>query len=204
MSKRRIAVLIAGMLVCAPIGIASVTGFAPPAMFRVVARLAAEAAEPAATEQAETQQPPTEQQQTAAEQQPAASDAGYVVPARPRTLADATFPPLTSDVFPPSTDERPIPPAVAAYFDRKAANTLLADAGSRDPVFAADLEEGWRMSPMQVAYFDEIEAGRIALAEYRMQAEREASAQASAAPQTSQPETAAETPVDRVAGNVRQ
>ena len=60
------------------------------------------------------------------------------------------------------------------------------------------------MSPMQVAYFDEIEAGRIALAEYRMQAEREASAQAGAAPQTSQPQTAAETPVDRVAGNVRQ
>ena len=51
-----------------------------------------------------------------------------MIPARPRTLADASFPPLTSDAFPPSTDERPLNPEVIAYLDQRAANTLLADA----------------------------------------------------------------------------
>jgi hypothetical protein len=199
MSKRRIAVLIAGMLVGAPIGIASVTAFSPPAEQQPETPLQAEAAEPVSTEQAEAQQPA--EQTATAEQQPVA-DAGYVVPARPRTLADATFPPLHSDVFPPSTDERPLPAAVAEYLDRKAANTLLADAGAAEPVFAG-VDEGWRMSSVQVAYFDEVEAGRIALAEYRRLAEQEAAMSAQAGTATQTPPTAAPQ-VDHVAGNVQR
>jgi hypothetical protein len=201
MSKRRIAVLIAGMLVGAPIGIASVGGLAPSEPQQAEMPLQAEGADQASTEQAQTEPSATGEQTAAVEQQPA--EVGYIVPARPRTLADATFPPLHSDVFPPSTDERPLAPAVVAYLDRKAANTLLADAGSAEPVFAA-VDEGWRMSPVQIAYFDAVESARIAAAEDRMRAEVEASS----VPSGTATETATATPieggVDHVAGNVQQ
>lgn len=199
MSKRRIAVLIAGMLVGAPIGIASVGGLAPSEP-QAEMPLQAEA-DQAPTEQAQAEPSATGEQTASVEQQPA--EVGYIVPARPRTLADATFPPLHSDVFPPSTDERPLSPAVVAYLDRKAANTLLADAGSAEPVFAA-VDEGWRMSPVQIAYFDAVESARIAAAEDRMRAEMEARSVPSGTPTETATATPIEAGVDRVAGNVQQ
>lgn len=199
MSKRRIAVLIAGMLVGAPIGIASVGGLAPSEP-QAEMPLQAEA-DQASTEQAQAEPSATGEQTASAEQQPA--EVGYIVPALPRTLADATFPPLHSDVFPPSTDERPLAPAVVAYLERKAANTLLADAGSAEPVFAA-VDEGWRMSPVQIAYFDAVESARIAAAEDRMRAEMEARSVPSGTPTETAAATPIEAGIDRVAGNVQQ
>lgn len=200
MSKRRIAVLIAGMLVGAPIGIASVGGLAPSEPQQAEMPLQAEA-DQASTEQAQAEPSATGEQTASVEQQPA--EVGYIVPARPRTLADATFPPLHSDVFPPSTDERPLAPAVVAYLERKAANTLLADAGSAEPVFAA-IDEGWRMSPVQIAYFDAVESARIAAAEDRVRAEMEARSVPSGTPTETAAATPMEAGVDRVAGNVQQ
>ena len=166
MSQRRIAVLIAGMLVGAQVGIAAIDGpssateeYAEPAPAQ------AEAIEQGtATEQvAAGESAPAGEQLASVGQQPAV-EIGYVVPARPRTLADATFPPLDSDVFPPSTDDRPLLPALVAYLDRKAANTELASAGAAGPVFPPS-EEGSPMLPSQVAYFERIEAARLAAAQ---------------------------------------
>ena len=161
MSQRRMAVLIAGMLVGAQVGIAAIDGsssatedYAEPA--------------PAQAEVIEQQGTATEQV-TAGEQQPAV-ETGYVVPARPRTLADATFPPLHSDVFPPSTDDRPLLPSLVAYLDRKAANTELS--GAAEPVFPPS-DEGWQMLPVQVAYFERLEATRVAAAAAQSQPSEE-------------------------------
>jgi len=207
MSKRRLAVLIAGIL-AAPIGIASVTGLATPAESQPETPLQSEAAEPAATEQAEAPQPsPAGEQIATADRQPA-PEVGYVVPARPRTLADATFPPLQSDVFPPSTDDKPLLPSLAAYLERKAANTLLADAGAPQPVFPG-YDEGTRMLPSQLAYFERLEAARLAAAEAREREAQQAmaapaSATVSVTPETTPAGTTAEADIDRVAENVRQ
>lgn len=205
MSKRRLAVLIAGMLVGAPIGIASVTGLPTLIEQPAEAPLQAEVLEPTSAEQTEAAQQPSPVEQATVEQRPV-SEVGYVLPARPRTLADATFPPLESDAFPPSTDERPLLPSVAAYLDRKAASTLLADAGAPEPVFPVSNED--RMPPSQIAYFEALEAQRVAAAEARAREEQ----QAMAAPVTAPISVAGPTPVegpseagiDRVAENVRQ
>ena len=206
MSKRRIAVLVAGMLVGAQVGIASMTNSAPGT--EPQENLAqGEITEPtSAAEQAESQTTPAPEQTAAAEQQPVV---GYVIPPKPRTLADATFPEVRSDVFPPSTDDKPLLPALAAYLDRKAANTLLADAGAPGSPFPDSAETG-RMLPSQVAYFDRIEATQLAAAEARMAAQREAAqqqAQREAAQQAAvqaSAERAPEAPVEYVAGTVQQ
>jgi outer membrane protein OmpA-like peptidoglycan-associated protein len=103
----------------------------------------------------------------AAEQQPA------VLLASPRTPADATSRTLRSDVFPPSTDEAPLAPSIAAYFDQKEANTpQLKGAAADELVFAGfEEEEGWRMSPVQVTYFEAREAAVITEAKGRLRAE---------------------------------
>ena len=158
MSQRRIAVLIAGMLAGAQVGIAAIDGTSSATEeYTEAAPAQAEAVEQETTaEQAATGEP------IAAVGQQRPIETGYVVPARPRTLADDTLPALHSDVFPPSTDDRPLLPALAAYLDRKAATTELA--GATPPVFPPS-EEGWKLLPAQVAYFDRIEAARIAAAE---------------------------------------
>jgi len=202
MSKRRLAVLIAGLF-AAPIGIASVTGLSTEE--RLPPETVAQPAEPTATEQAESA-PTAPVEQAAPAEQPPAQEVGYVVPARPRTLADATPPSLQSDVFPPSTDDKPLLPTLAAYLDRKAANTLLADAGSREPVFAPSYED--RMLPTLIAYFDRMEAQRIAVAEARARQEQQAMTPPPSAPvvaaadQPAPPQSEAN--IDRVAENVRQ
>lgn len=158
MSQRRIAVLIAGMLAGAQVGIAAIDGSSS----------ATEEYTEAPPVQAETVEQETTAEQAAAGEPIAAVgqqrpiETGYVVPARPRTHADATLPPLHSDVFPPSTDDRPLLPVLAAYLDRKAATTELA--GAAPPVFPPS-EEGSQMLPVQVAYFDRIEAARVAATE---------------------------------------
>ena len=164
MSQRRIAVLIAGMLAGAQVGIAAIDGSSSATEeYAEVAPAQGEAVEQETT----AEQPPTGEPIPAGESIAAAGqqrpiEAGYVIPARPRTLADVTLPPLHSDVFPPSTDDRPLLPALAAYLDRKAASTKLS--GATPPVFPPS-EEGGRMLPTQVAYFDRIEAARVAAAE---------------------------------------
>jgi hypothetical protein len=194
MSKRRIAVLVAGMLVGAQVGIASMSGPAPSTEPQE-SLAQGESAEPtSAPEQAETQTAPAPEQ-AAASEQPAI--VGTIIPPKPRTLADATLPELRSDVFPPSTDDKPLLPALAAYLDRKAANTLLADAGAPGSPFPDSAEPG-RMLPAQVAYFDRIETERIAAAEARAVAQREQAAPAASSV------ASAELPVERVAGNIAQ
>jgi hypothetical protein len=193
MSKRRIAMVIAGMLVGAPIGIAGVLGLAPGQEAPTEAALAPGIA---AAEPSDAQANPGDS--TIAETAPGS---GYVIPARPRTLADATFPPLTSDAFPPSTDERPLDPAVVAYLDQRAANTLLADAGAAEPIFAGYDAQEHRMPPAQVAYFDQLEATRLAAAEQRA---REASAAATIAPPDAMAGAVSSPAVDRIAENMRQ
>lgn len=164
MSQRRIAVLIAGMLAGAQVGIAAIDGSSSATEeYTEAAPAQAEAVEQETTaEQAATGEPMPAGEPIAAVGQQRPIEAGYVVPARPRTLADDTLPALHSDVFPPSTDDRPLLPALAAYLDRKAATTELA--GATPPVFPPS-EEGWTLLPVQVAYFDRIEAARIAAAE---------------------------------------
>jgi hypothetical protein len=166
MSQRRIAVVIAGMLVGAQVGIAAIDGSSSATEeYAASTPVQAEATEqPAGGEQA-----PAGEQVAGAEQQPAAQ-IGYVVPAKPRTLADAAFPPLRSDVFPPSTDDQPLLPALVAYLDRKAASIELATAGAVGTVFPPS-EEGAPMLPAQVAYFDRLEAARLAAAEVPVRTE---------------------------------
>lgn len=197
MSKRRIAVAIAGMLLGAPIGIAGVIGLAPGQDSPAEAALEAQSPETAAMETSDAQA--ASPAESAIDE--AASASGYVIPARPRTLADASFPPLTSDAFPPSTDERPLNPEVIAYLDQRAANTLLADAGAAEPIFAAYDAEEYRISPVQVAYFDQREAMQIAAAEQR---EREANTPVATATLEAPAGAASSPAVDRVAENMRQ
>lgn len=206
MSKRRLAVLIAGLF-AAPIGIAAVTGLTPEERLPPESVVQPQPAAPSATEQAPVEQAaPTEVQPT--------QEAGYVVPARPRTLADVAVPPLQSDVFPPSTDDKPLLPTLAAYLDRQAANTLLADAGAREPLFSESYDE--RVSPAVMAYFDRLEAERVAVAEARARHEQQMAAEARArqeqqaaamsAPLAAAPDSSAqnEVNIDRMAENVRQ
>jgi hypothetical protein len=162
MSQRRIAVVITGMLVGAQVGIAAMDGSSWPTEEYAKAELARSEAEAEAVKQAATGEPMPagEPVATGGGQRPI--EAGYVVPARPRTVPDEALPALHSDVFPPSTDDRPLLPALAAYLDRKAATTELA--GATPPVFPPS-EEGWKLLPAQVAYFDRIEAARMAAAE---------------------------------------
>lgn len=162
MSQRRIAVVIAGMLVGAPVGIAAMDGSLWPTEEYAKAELARSEAQAEAVKQAASSgsMPAGEPIAAVGQQQPL--EAGYVVPARPRILSDTTSPPSHSAVFPPSTDDRPLLPALAAYLDRKAATTELA--GAPEPVFPPS-EEGWKPLPAQVAYFDRIEAARVAAAE---------------------------------------
>ena len=162
MSQRRIAVVIAGMLVGAPVGIAAMDGSLWPTEEYAKAELARSEAQAEAVRQAASSEsmPAGEPIAAVGQQQPL--EAGYVVPARPRILPDTTSSPSHSAVFPPSTDDRPLLPALAAYLDRKAATTELA--GATAPVFPPS-EEGWKPLPAQVAYFDRIEAARMAAAE---------------------------------------
>lgn len=205
-TNRRIAMLIAGMLVGAQVGIASMGGPAAGSEQSEIP-LQADATEPTtAPEQLEPQA--AAEQATPSEQQPSV-EPGYVTPARPATLADATFPPLHSDVFPPSTDDRPLLPAVVAYFERKAANTLLANAGAAESPFPESTEPGERILPVQIAYFDRLETQRLAaaeqrIAEQRMQAEREAASIPAAAAEARPVEAAAQPEVEQIAGNVPQ
>lgn len=205
MTKRRIAMLIAGMLVGAQVGIASMGGPAAGSEQSEIP-LQADATEPtAAPEQLEPQA--ATEQVTPSEQ--LSVDPGYVIPAKPRTLADAIFPPLHSDVFPPSTDDRPLLPSVVAYFERKAANTLLANAGAAESPFPESTEPGERILPVQIAYFDGLEAQRLAaaeqrLAEQRMQAEREAASTPAVAAEVRPVEAAAQPEIEQIAGNVPQ
>jgi hypothetical protein len=202
MTKHRIAVLIAGMLVGAQVGIASMSGPAELSEQPSEAPLQAEAAEPTASPgQSETGA--AAEQGTAPEQQ-AAPETGYILPARPRTLADATFPPLHSDTFPPSTDDRPLNPHVAAYLEAKAANTLLASAGAAGSPFPDADEPGQRMLPTQIAYFERLEAERLAAYEQRMQAEREKAAVAAGTAETRSLETTALPEGERLAGTIQQ
>lgn len=203
MTKRRIAVLIAGMLVGAQVGIASMSAPAESSEQQPETPLQAEATEPTGSpDQAESQ---ATAEQAAAPEQQTAPETGYIVPAKPRTLADATFPALHSDTFPPSTDERPLNPYIAAYLDARAANTLLADAGAASSPFPDVAEPGERMLPTQVAYFDRLEAERLAAYEQRMQAEREKAAVA-ASPAETRPaaETAALPEGQQIARTIQQ
>lgn len=174
MSQRRIAILVAGMLVGAQVGIAAVDGsFSPPEEYAEPVAAAEAVEEVAALEQAPAPEATAGEQAAAAEHAAAveaariapgaASDSGYIMPVQPRTLADATFPPLHSDVFPPSTDDRPLHPALVEYLDRKAATTLLADAGSREPVFPVGYDH--ELHPALVAYFERREAAQLAAAQ---------------------------------------
>ncbi|HET9664758.1 MAG TPA: hypothetical protein VFP00_11085 [Burkholderiales bacterium] len=201
MTKRRIALLIAGMLVGAQVGIASMGGPASGSEQHSEMPLQSDATDPsAAPEQVE---PQATEQAAPSEQQPTV-DPGYVIPAKPRTLADATFPPLHSDVFPPSTDDRPLHPTVIAYLERKAANTLLANAGAAESPFPESTEPSERILPVQIAYFDALEAQRLAAAEQRMQAEREAASMPAVAAEARPVEAAAQPEVEQIAGNVPQ
>jgi len=164
MTKRRIALLIAGMLVGAQVGIASMSGPGESSEQQPETPLQAEATEPT-TSAEQTESQATAEQASAPEQQ---ADAAPAAPAKPRTLADATFPPLHSDTFPPSADERPLNPYVAAYLEARAANTLLADAGARSSPFPDAEEPGQRMLPTQIAYFERLEAERLAAYEQRL------------------------------------
>ena len=117
---------------------------------------------------------------------------------------------------PGTIEERPLLPSVAAYLDRKAASTLLADAGAREPVFPASDED--RMLPTQIAYFEALEARRIAAAEAELreaqmrEAQLRQAQQAAAAPVPAPATLSADVPaevpaegnIDRVAENVRQ
>lgn len=165
MSQRRIAVLVASMLIGAQVGIAAVDGpFSPTEEYAEPAPDVAEAAEPApvADEAPGVEQMAAADQASPVERAPAA-EYGYVVPARARTLLDATFPPLANDAFPPSTDDRPLLPALIEYLDRRAATIELASAGSREPVFPPSYISD--MHPALVAYFERVEAARLAAAQ---------------------------------------
>ena len=200
MTKRRIALLIAGMLVGAQVGIASMSGPAETSEQQPEAPLQAEASEPT-TSAEQTESQATAEQASAPEQQ---AEAAPAVPAKPRTLADAIFPALHSETFPPSTDERPLNPHVAAYLEARAANTLLADAGARSSPFPDAEEPGQRMLPTQFAYFERREAERLAAYEQRLQAERERAAVAAGTVDTRPVETAALPETERVAGTIQQ
>jgi hypothetical protein len=202
MTKRRIALLVGSMLVGAQVGIASMTDSSALSEQQSEMPLQAEATEPtAAPEQAETQ---ATAEQAAAPEQHAAAEVGYVVPARPRTLADATFPALHSEVFPPSTDDRPLLPSVAAYLERKAANTLLAHAGAAESPFPASDEPGQRILPVQLAYFERLEAQRLAAHEQRILAEREQAAPITSTAETRAVDNTAQPEAERVAGTIQQ
>ena len=200
MTKRRIALLVAGMLVGAQVGIASMSGPGESSEQQPETPLQAEATEPT-TSAEQTESQATAEQASAPEQQ---ADAAPAVPAKPRTLADATFPPLHSDTFPPSAEERPLHPYVAAYLEARAANTLLADAGARSSPFPDAEEPGQRMLPTQIAYFERLEAERLAAHEQRLQAEREKATVAAGAVEIRPVETAALPETERVAETIQQ
>lgn len=202
MTKRRIALLVGSMLVGAQVGIASMTDSSALSEQQSEMPLQAEATEPTATpEPAETQ---ASAEQVAAPEQQAAAEAGYVVPARPRTLADATFPALHSDVFPPSTDDRPLPPSAAAYLERKAANTLLAHAGAAGSPFPESDEPGQRILPVQLAYFERLEAQQLAAYEQRILTEREQAASIASTVETRAVDNTAQPEAERIAGTIQQ
>jgi hypothetical protein len=202
MTKHRIALLIAGMLVGAQVGIASMSGPGETSEQQTETPLQAEATEPTGSpEQTESQ---ATAEQAAAPEQQAAPETGHILPARPRTLADATFPPLHSDTFPPSTDERPLNPYVAAYLEARAANTLLADAGAAGSPFPDAEEPGQRMLPTQVAYFEKMEAERLAAYEQRMHAEQQKAAVTASTIETRPAEAAVPPEGERLAGTIQQ
>ena len=161
MSQRRIAILIAGMLAGAQVGSAATDGSLWPTEEYAKAEMARAEAEAEAVKQGATEPMPAGEPVAAVGQQ-RPIEAGYVVPAQRHTPADVPASALQSDVFPPSTDDRPLLPALTAYLDRKAATTELA--GATPPVFPPS-EEGSQMLPVQMAYFDRIEAARVAAAE---------------------------------------
>ena len=69
---------------------------------------------------------------------------------------------VTSTTFPRYSSEYPDPsPAVVAYFDRKNANTVLV--GAPGPVFPGGSgDDAHQVSPATVAYFEQLEARRLA------------------------------------------
>jgi hypothetical protein len=69
--------------------------------------------------------------------------------------------PAASTTFPSAAPETAEPlPAVAAYFDRKNANTVLT--GAAGPVFPSSATEVGEPLPALVAYFDRIDEQRLA------------------------------------------
>ena len=69
---------------------------------------------------------------------------------------------VTNPTFPRNSSEYPdTPPSVIAYFERKNANTVLV--GAPGPVFpGGGGDDAHQVSPATVAYFDQLEARRLA------------------------------------------
>ena len=149
LSKRRIAVLIAGLLVGAQVGVAAISEESnlPPSAEQ-------EYLEPAPA-QAEYVEPAPAQ----AEPVDQVAAPGPVEPREaPATQAEAR-----GDAFPSSADEWKMLPAQIAYFDRLEASRRAAgiELVARGDAFPSSADE-WKMLPAQIAYFDRVEATRLA------------------------------------------
>jgi hypothetical protein len=159
LQRRNIAIVIAGLLVGAQI-VGAVTSTSSPTSE------GAEYAEPAPA-QAESTEPAAEPASGAT----VAEESGYVIP----FTGGMRISVAPSATFPSSGEEQEMLPALAEYFDRRAATTVLA--GAPGPVFPTSGEE-WTMLPAQVAYFDQLEATRMAARDRQLMARSEVTAPA--------------------------
>ena len=151
MSQRRIAVLIAGLLAGAQVGVAAISDESnlPPSAEQ-------EYLEPAPA-QAEYVEPAPAQ----AEPVDQVAAPGPVEPREtPATQAEAR-----ESVFPSSTDEWKMLPAQIAYFDRLEADRLAAGiqwVARGDAFPRSNSVDDMSLLPAQIAYFDRLEATRLA------------------------------------------
>ena len=147
LSQRRIAVLIAGLLVGAQVGVAALSEDSD-----LAASAEQEYVEPAplqAEESAPAQAEPVDQ---------VAAPGPVELRAAPVTQAEAR-----ASVFPFSVDDWQMLPAQIAYFDQLEASRRAAGIVwvARGDAFPSSADE-WKLLPAQIAYFDRLEATKMA------------------------------------------
>lgn len=149
LQRRHIAIVIAGLLVGAQI-VGAVTSDSSPAAsaegYAEQAPVPAEATAPVAEPVSDT---------TVTE------SSGYVIP----LPGGFRIPVSLSGTFPSSAEDQQMLPALAEYLDKRAATIALTGGPSGFPSAG---EEWGPMLPAQVAYFDQLEATRMAAREQQM------------------------------------
>lgn len=150
--KRTIALVVAGLIVGTQAGIAAISEQGADAAQTPAAETSAVQPQVEATTQPEiVAQAPD----AAAPSTPAVSEAVEKYVAIPYTSMRLK---VTSTTFPSAAVENPPLPGMAEYFDRLNNNRVLT--GAAGSVFPTTVED--QVSPMTVAYFDRVEAQRMA------------------------------------------